>query len=117
MVKLQESKKFKLIKFAYIFIGTLLVIALTITLTYLVWNAEVKALYNEKLINAVKEEYALVGESKVEELDQIEWEDNTKCYVVANQGNMYYVAVTGETIDVDDNWSTFCWLHKKVKEA
>ena len=70
-----------------------------------------------KIIGAVKQEYVVVGYYDVQELTEFEWEENTQCYVVVNQNRFYYVAVSGEGIDVDDNWETFCWLHKQDKEV
>ncbi len=68
------------------------------------------------IIEAVKNEYVLDGNYTIEEITDVEWEANTKCYKVFNNNKIYYVAIINDSdTDVDDNFDTFCWLHKMEK--
>ena len=69
------------------------------------------------IIEAVKNEYVLDGDYTIEEITDVEWEVNTKCYKVINSNKIYYVAIINDSdTDVDDDFDTFCWLHKMEKK-
>ena len=68
------------------------------------------------IIEAVKNEYVLEGDYTIEEITDVEWEANTKCYKVFNNNKIYYVAIINDSdTDVDYDFDTFCWLHKMEK--
>lgn len=70
---------------------------------------------NKQVLEALKQEFN-VSSGVVEEITNIEWEQDTKCYKVISGSNTYYVAISKNGTDASNDYEAFLWLHKKDKE-
>lgn len=69
---------------------------------------------NKEVFEALQVEYNVTS-GEVSEFTEYEWEDNTTCYKVVSNGNVYYVAIMENGTDADNDLDTFLTLHRKDK--